>query len=64
MFITSGQYKGCVGVIESAVFQRTVDYADEFAAGYHVVLDGGKGSYSAVGPGPVPKFWNTIPPMK
>jgi len=27
--------------VESAVFQRTVDYPDEYSAGYHVVLDDG-----------------------
>ena len=27
------------GTIESNVFQRTVDYPDEFANGHHVMLD-------------------------
>ena len=35
-----GRYKGCTGVVDSAVFQRTFDRPDEFAAGYHIVLDG------------------------
>ena len=26
-------------MVDSAVFQRAVDYPDEYAAGYHVVLD-------------------------
>jgi len=38
--IVSGSYEGYLGVVDSAVFQRTVDYPDEFAPGYHVVLDG------------------------
>ena len=29
------------GVVDSAVFQRTVDYPDEFAPGYHMVLHDG-----------------------
>jgi len=37
--IASGRYKGVLGVVESAVFQRTVDYPDDFAPAYHVVLD-------------------------
>jgi hypothetical protein len=28
-------------VIDSAVFQRTVDWPEEFAPGYHVVLEDG-----------------------
>jgi hypothetical protein len=28
-----------VGVVDSAVFQKTVDYPEEYAAGYHVVLE-------------------------
>jgi len=42
MTITSGRYKGTVDAVDSAVFQRTADYPDEFAPGYHVVLDGGQ----------------------
>ena len=29
------------GVVDSAVFQRTVGFPDEYAPGYHVVLDTG-----------------------
>ncbi len=29
--ITWGHYKGVKGVVDSAVFQRTVDFPDEFA---------------------------------
>ena len=39
--IVSGHYKGHQGVVDSAVFQRTVDYPGEFASGYHVVLEEG-----------------------
>ena len=49
--ITSGRYKGAKGIVDSAVFQRTVDWPDEYAPGYHVVLDTGPGGYGAVGPG-------------
>ena len=37
--IGSGKHAGSEGRVESAVFQRSVDYPDEFAPGYHVVLD-------------------------
>jgi hypothetical protein len=37
--ITSGRYRGYTGVIDSAVCQSSVDYPDEYAAGYHVVLE-------------------------
>ena len=37
--IQSGAYAGITGVVDSAVFQRTVDYPDDYAAGYHVMLD-------------------------
>jgi hypothetical protein len=36
--IVSGRYEGYQGVVDSAVFQRTLDYAEVFAPGYHVVL--------------------------
>ena len=39
--IVSGRYQGCTGLVDSAVFQRTVDYPDEYRPGYHVVLDDG-----------------------
>ena len=39
--ILSGRYKGHTGLVDSAVFQRTVDFPDEMAPGYHVVLDAG-----------------------
>ena len=39
--ITWGRYVGTTGVVDTAVFQRTVDHPDEFAPGYHVVLDTG-----------------------
>ena len=37
--IKSGRYAGAVGVVDSAVFQKTVDYPDEYSAGYQVVLE-------------------------
>ncbi len=37
--ITAGKYAGRTGTIESNVYQRTVDYPDEWANGYHVMLD-------------------------
>ena len=40
--ITWGRYKGATGTVDSAVFQRTVDYPDNYAPGYHVILDGGQ----------------------
>ena len=40
--IVSGRYKGAKGVIDSAVFQRTVDHPDDYAPGYHVILETGK----------------------
>lgn len=36
-----GRVKGATGVVDSAVFQRTVDFPDEMAQGYHVNLDTG-----------------------
>ena len=41
VIILSGQYEGHRGTVDSAVFQRTVDWPDEFAPGYHVVLENG-----------------------
>ena len=37
--ITSGKYAGHTGTIESNVYQRTLDYPDELANGFHVMLD-------------------------
>ena len=37
--ITTGKYAGRTGTVDSNVFQRTVDYPDELANGYHVMLD-------------------------
>ncbi len=37
--IISGKYKGATGVIDSRVFQRSVDLPDEQTACYHVLLD-------------------------
>ena len=37
--ITSGKYAGHSGTVESNVYQRTVDYPDEWHNGFHVMLD-------------------------
>ena len=37
--IVSGSHRGTTGTVESLVFQRTVDYPNEFAAEYHVVIE-------------------------
>ncbi len=42
MKITTGKYAGATGKVESNVYQRTVDYPDEFANGHHVMLDSGE----------------------
>ena len=39
MTITTGKYAGQYWTIESNVYQRTVDYPDEYANGHHVMLD-------------------------
>tara|TARA_B100000315_G_scaffold259883_1_gene317843 strand:- start:5288 stop:5491 length:204 start_codon:yes stop_codon:yes gene_type:complete len=39
--IITGNCEGRQGVVDSAVFQRTVDYPDEYSAGYHILLDDG-----------------------
>ena len=39
--IITGSYQRCIGVFDSAVFQRTKDHPDEYAPGYHIVLDSG-----------------------
>ena len=35
----SGKYAGRTGKVESNVHQRTVDYPDELAEGFHIMLD-------------------------
>ncbi len=39
MTITSGKYAGHKGTVESNVYQKTVDYPDEWANGFQVMLD-------------------------
>ena len=39
--INSGRYTRHIGTIESRVFDKSVDYKDESAPGYHVVLADG-----------------------
>ena len=39
--IVSGRYEGHTGVVDSAAFKRTVDWPEEYAPGFHVVLEGG-----------------------
>lgn len=36
--IVSGQRAGVQGVVDSAVFQRTIDFPQDVSPGYHVVL--------------------------
>ena len=40
--IVWGRHAGSLGVVDSAVFQRAVDFPDEYAPGYHVVLEIGQ----------------------
>ena len=42
VIITSGTYEGHSGTVEANVYQKTVDYPDEWANGYHVMLDSEK----------------------
>lgn len=42
VIIVSGEYAGHQGRIESNVFQRPVDYPDEWSNGHQVMLDLGK----------------------
>ena len=39
VIIISGRYEGHRGTVESNVYQKTVDYPEEWANGYHVMLD-------------------------
>ena len=39
MKIISGKYAGHTGTVESNVYQRTADYPDELANGFHIMLD-------------------------
>jgi len=39
--IISGTHQGQTGTVEAQVFQKTVDFPDELAHGYHVTLDDG-----------------------
>ena len=39
MHIISGKHKGATGMIDSRVFQRSVDLPGEHTACYHVLLD-------------------------
>ena len=34
-----GLYPGAAGIVDSAVFQKTVDYPNDYVAGYQVVLE-------------------------
>jgi len=36
--IVSGQRSGMMGVVDSAVFQRTIDHPEDVSPGYHIVL--------------------------
>ena len=37
--IISGKYAEHTGIVESNVYQRSVDFPDEWANGFHVMLD-------------------------
>ena len=39
MRFTSGMYAGHQGTVEANVYQKTLDYTDEWSNGYHVWLD-------------------------
>ena len=39
VMITSGTFQDCVGTVVSIVFQRSVDYPDDWAPGYQITLD-------------------------
>ena len=39
--IISGSRRGKTGTVEAQVFQKTLDYPDELAYGFHVTLDDG-----------------------
>jgi hypothetical protein len=39
--VISGRYAGRIGTVDANVFQRTVDYPEEYAMGSHLVLDDG-----------------------
>ena len=39
--LTMGKYAGHSGTVESNMYQRTVDYPDEWFNGFHVMLDAG-----------------------
>ncbi len=39
VMIISGMYEGHRGTVEANVYQKTVDYPDEWANGYHIMLD-------------------------
>ncbi len=39
--IISGSYRGRTGTAEAKVFQKSVDFPDEPAHGFHVTLDDG-----------------------
>ena len=39
--ITSGIHRGRTGTVEAQVFQKTVDYPDEMAHGFHATMDDG-----------------------
>ena len=39
VIIISGMYEGHRGTVEANVYQKTVDYPNEWSNGYHVMLD-------------------------
>ena len=39
VIIINGMYEGHKGTVEANVYQKTVDYPEELANGYHIMLD-------------------------
>lgn len=39
--IISGSRRGLTGTVEATVFQKSVDYPDDYAMGFQVTLDDG-----------------------
>jgi len=39
VIITTGKYSSQRSIVEANVYRKTVDYPDDWANGYHVMLD-------------------------
>ena len=53
VYINYSKFAGLMATVDSRVFQKTVDYPDDYSPGYHVVLSAERVArgYGAVGPG-------------